>query len=59
MQEITYAALYMLLGLAALMYTAHQAITYRWTYRLAYRATTWLTRDRARHLKGDTPDETP
>jgi uncharacterized membrane protein YecN with MAPEG domain len=58
MQELTYAALYMLLGLAALMYTAHQVITHRLTYRLAYRATTWLARHRVRHPKGDTTHET-
>lgn len=42
MQEATYAALYVLLGLAALMYTAHQLLTHGTIRRTA----AWLAHHR-------------
>lgn len=46
MQEATYAALYVLLGLAALMYTAHQFIA----HGLLGQARSWLTHRRRPRL---------
>lgn len=39
MQHLTYAALYLLLGLAALTYTAHQALRHPTTWRALSRLT--------------------
>ena len=53
MQEVTYGVLIMLLGLAALMYTAHLILSHRLVWRLGH----YLTRTRRRETDTTRKDD--
>lgn len=55
MQHLTYVALYVLLGIAALGYTAHQALTHPTTWRVLYQ----LTHRQPRHVQEGDHDHDP